>query len=608
MTPAPERAGAVTSWRTLWRLRPFIAPHASSVWLALLLLIGSAGLDLLKPWPLKFIFDGVLGRRALDGTTIDLLVPILALVVAIAACAGLFNYLEVLVLNRAGRTIIFELRAALFDHLQRLSLRFHMRRSSGDLMTRFTADIKAFGDIFTEDLSELIVNVLFLAGMFAALFWLEWELALVVAAATPLLALVTFHYVFRIKAFSKAERKREGNLASVLHEALATISLTRVFNREEDAKRRFEAESAASLESGLAATLAEERSSWIIDIVAALLTAAVIGLGVRQVLEGRMSPGSLIVFVSYVNNLNKPLRAVMKHANRFARASARLDRVTELLAVEDEIADLPGAVAAPRFAGRIELRGVTFEYEPGRHVLDGIDLVIPERRVVALVGPTGAGKSTLVSLIPRLYEPTNGAVLIDSHDIRTYTLRSLRAQISVVLQESVLLRASIAENIAYGRPSATREEIVAAAMAANAHEFVSRLPDGYETVVGERGETLSGGQRQRIAIARAVIREAPILILDEPLTGLDGASAADVLDALERLMRGKTVILITHQLGVARNADWMLLLADGRIVREGLPGDVLREAALAGGAAGTQATRELRAHAGVGPGSIAPKS
>ena len=607
MTPAPERAGAVTSWRTLWRLRPFIAPHAASVWVALLLLLGSAGLDLLKPWPLKFIFDGILGRQALDGTTLNLLVPILALVVAIAAFAGLFNYLEVVFLNRAGRTIIFELRAALFDHLQRLSLRFHTRRSSGDLMTRFTADIKAFGDIFTEDLSELIVNVLFLVGMFAALFWLDWELALVVAAATPLLALVTFHYVARIKAFSKAERKREGNLASVLHEALATISLTRVFNREEDAKRRFEAESAASLESGFAATLAEERSSWIIDVLAALLTAAIIGLGVRQVLEGRMSPGSLIVFVSYVNNLNKPLRAVMKHANRFARASARLDRVTELLAVDDEIADLPGAVAAPRFAGRIELRGVTFEYEPGRHVLDRIDLVIPEQRVVALVGPTGAGKSTLVSLMPRLYEPTHGAVLIDGHDIRTYTLRSLRAQVSVVLQESVLLRASIAENIAYGRPSATRDEIIAAAIAANAHEFVSRLPEGYETVVGERGETLSGGQRQRIAIARAVIRDAPILILDEPLTGLDSASAADVLDALERLMRGKTVILITHQLSIARDADWMVLLADGRIVREGLPADVLREGALAGGAGGTFAMRERRAHAAVESGSVAPK-
>jgi len=607
MTPAPERAGAVTSWRTLWRLRPFIAPHASSIWVALLLLIGSAGLDLLKPWPLKFIFDGVLGRRALDGTTIDLLVPILALVVAIAAFAGLFNYLEVLVLNRAGRTIIFELRAALFDHLQRLSLRFHTRRSSGDLMTRFTADIKAFGDIFTEDLSELIVNVLFLAGMFAALFWLEWELALVVAAATPLLALVTFHYVFRIKAFSKAERKREGNLASVLHEALATISLTRVFNREEDAKRRFEAESAASLESGLAATLAEERSSWIIDVLAALLTAAVIGLGVRQVLEGRMSPGSLIVFVSYVNNLNKPLRAVMKHANRFARASARLDRVTELLAVDDEIADLPGAVAAPRFAGRIELRGVTFEYEPGRHVLNGIDLVIPERRVVALVGPTGAGKSTLVSLIPRLYEPTRGAVLVDGRDVRAYTLRSLRAQVSVVLQESVLLRASIAENIAYGRPSATREQVVAAATAANAHEFIRRLPEGYDTVLGERGETLSGGQRQRIAIARAVIRDAPIIILDEPLSGLDGASAAVVLEALERLMRGKTVIFITHQLSLARNAEWVVLMADGLVVGDGPPVDVLRDGT-ADGSPDTDMQRRAPGRTGVGQAaSVAPE-
>jgi len=306
-----------------------------------------------------------------------------------------------------------------------------------------------------------------------------------------------------------------------------------------------------------------------------LVTALVLGFGAYRVMEGNMTPGTLIVFVHYVNSLYRPLRSAIKHANKITKASTRAERVVELLSLEEGVTDHPGARPAPRFRGAVEFRNVTFAYEPDRPVLREINLSVPAGQVVALVGATGSGKSTLVSLIPRLYDPREGAVLIDGHDIREYTLRSLRAQVSMVLQESVLQRASIADNIAYGRPSATPEDIVAAARAANAHDFITALPEGYATEVGERGVTLSGGQRQRIAIARAIIRNAPIVILDEPLTGLDAAAAASVLGALERLMRGKTVIIITHHLSIVQRVDRLVVLEDGRIAQQGTHGELI---------------------------------
>jgi ABC-type multidrug transport system fused ATPase/permease subunit len=373
----------------------------------------------------------------------------------------------------------------------------------------------------------------------------------------------------QIKRLSRAERRSEGALASTLHETLAAIRLVRVFNREDEARDRFREQSAESLDSGVAATMAGARFSWLVDVIRALILATILGFGVQRVLAGAMLPGELWVFFSYVRGFYRPMRTAMKQTGRITTATARAERVVELLDVKEGVADLPGARPAPRFRGEIEFRNVSFTYEAGKPVLDGIDLALPQGKVTAIVGPTGVGKTTLVSLIPRLYDPTEGAVLIDGEDIRRYTLRSVRAQMSMVLQESVLFRASIAENIAYGRHSASFDEIVAAARAANAHDFIMALPDGYETEIGERGETLSGGQRQRIAIARAMIRDAPILILDEPLVGLDGASAAAVLEALERLAAGRTAILISHQLSTVLRADHVVVLEDGRIAKQG---------------------------------------
>jgi len=497
------------------------------------------------------------------------------LAVAIALFEGLSAYLAAFYLNRAGRTIVFELRTALFDHIQRVSLQYHNRRSAGDLMTRVTSDVKSLRDAITESVAEILRSVLFLVGMGAVLAWLDWPLTLVLLAATPILVFALWAYTSRIQERSRAERKREGALASVVHETLGTVRMTRVFNQEEQARNRFREESAASLESGLAATMTGERFSWMVNVLGGIVTASVLGFGVVRVMSGAITTGSLVVFVSYIRDFYKSLKRTVKQTNRITQTGAQMERVVELLQIKEGIVDRPGARPAPRFEARIELRNVSFEYEPGRPVLKGIDLTIPAGKVTAIVGPTGSGKSTLVSLIPRLYDPTAGNVLIDGQDIQSWTLRSLRSEISVVLQESVLLQASIAENIAYGRPAARRDQIEAAAQAANAHGFIMELPDGYDTEVGERGETLSGGQRQRIAIARAIVRNAPIVILDEPLTGLDANAAAVVAEALDRLMERKTVIIITHQLSVVQRADQIVVLADGRIIQQGRHRDLL---------------------------------
>ena len=516
------------------------------------------------------------------------------MVVAIAVFEGLLGYLAAYYLNRAGRTVVFDLRTALFDHIQRLSLQYHDRRSAGDLMTRVTSDVKAMRDAMTESIAEILESSMFLIGMGAVLLWLDWQLAMVLIAAAPVLFVALSVYSSRIQERSRAERKREGALASVVHETLGTIRMSRVFNQEEEARRRFHAESAASLESGLAATMTGERFSWMMDVLGGIVTATTLGFGVRRVMSGAITPGSLIVFVTYVRNLYKSLRTTIRHTTRITKAGAQVERVVELLEVKEGtthtfqggvryslgtskegVTDRPGARPAPRFRGQVEFRNVSFEYEPGRPVLKGIDLTIPAGKVTAIVGPTGGGKSTLVSLISRLYDPTEGSILIGGHDIREYTLRSLRSQISVVLQESVLLQASIAENIAYGRPAAHLEEIEAAAQAANADEFIRELPEVYDTVLGERGATLSGGQRQRIAIARAIVRDAPIVILDEPLTGLDAAAAAAVMEALEHLMTGRTVVIITHQLAVVQRADQIVVLADAQIREQGTHQDLM---------------------------------
>ena len=566
---APDEEAHPPSLYVLRRLSQFALPHWRPIAITFVIVMFQAGLGLLGPWPMKIILDSILTEESLEGTTLYLLIGVTGVIVFAAVFDGFIAYMRARYINLAGRTIVFDLRVALFDHIQRVSLQYHSRRRSGDLMTRITSDVKAMRQVFTGSVVSVLYAVLFIFGMGVLLLWLDWQLALLSMVAAPLMYVLLIRYTSQIRTLSQEERLREGAAASVLHEALGAVRLTRLFNQEDQVREKFEEESYASLESGYEATLAGARFGWAVEVLKAGVTALILGFGVMRVMSGDMTPGGLIVFYTYSRGFYRPLRSTMKQYTKITRVLARAERVVEVLDEKEGVADLPDARPAPPFKGKVQFRGVSFAYEEDNSVLKDVALVIPAGKVTAVVGPTGVGKSTLASLVPRLYDPTSGSVHIDGVDIREYTLRTLRAQIGMVLQESVLFRASVSENISYGKPGATQHEIVAAAKAANAHDFVTSLPDGYDSELGERGETLSGGQRQRISIARAIIRDAPILILDEPLAGLDVESAATVLEALDRLMAGKTVILITHQLSTVERADHVIVLEEGQVVQQG---------------------------------------
>jgi subfamily B ATP-binding cassette protein MsbA len=364
-------------------------------------------------------------------------------------------------------------------------------------------------------------------------------------------------------------RKREGGVVSLMEEALASIRVVKAFAREDYEQQRLEEKSLETVDAALKARNLKAKLTPLVEILVAVGTSIVIWYGGKMALAGTLSPGSLIVFISYLGKMYKPMQELSKITDTYSKASVGYERIMEVLNEENEVKDLPRARKAPRFKGEIEYRNVTFAYENERPILKDISLKIPAGQVAAIVGPTGAGKSTILGLLPRFYDPSNGAVLIDGQDVRSFKQKSLRDQISFVLQETTLFHGAIWENIAYGKPSASRAEILRAAALANVHEFVEPLPEGYDTIVGERGMTLSGGQRQRIAIARAIIRDTPILLLDEPSSGLDAASEKLVFGALERLMAHRTAIVVAHRLSTVRNADVIFVVRDGEIVESG---------------------------------------
>jgi ATP-binding cassette subfamily B protein len=551
-----------------------------SLLLAALCTLGVSAAGLLKPWPLKIILDHVIGNAPLppflgflqdflaEGK-VTVLVAASASIVVIALCEALFSYLQIFISSSVGYRVLYALRRELFSHLQRLSLSFHTRARSGDLLSRIVGDTNDLKNIFSDDILQLCSHMLMVVGMFVILFILDWRISLIAASILPFLGYSLFHLFARTRASSKAQKKHEGLVASRMSEVLTSISLVQAYARERHEEEQFDAVTARTLrESVRVARLkaAAKRSSEIITEVG---TAAAVLFGALQVLAGAMTVGELVVVVAYLGNMYKPMKGLAKLSSDFSKAMGSADRLAEVLDIEPEIQDRPDAIEAPRLKGEIVFRGVSFDYGDGRKVLRDVSFTVPPGQRLILVGASGAGKSTIVSLILRLYEFQEGSILIDGIDIRHFRRESLRRQIGLVLQESILFGATVRENIAYGRPDASLEEIVAAAQAANAHEFICELEDGYDAVIGERGATLSGGQQQRIAIARALIRNAPILILDEPMTGLDVESEAKVREALARLMAGKTSVMITHDLQAVTDADQVLVLENGSIIERG---------------------------------------
>lgn len=557
----------------------------------MLAVLGETATDLLDPWPLKLVFDHVLGSKAMPHWLGNLVAPLghdkvailefaALAVIAIAAVGALSTYFEKYLTTSVGQWVMHDLRRTLYHHIQRLSLTYHDQKKTGDLISTVTSDIDSIQDFISSVLLGLIVNTLTLVGMLSVMFYLNWRFTLIALSVAPVLFIVVYSFTHRIKQASRAVRKKEGEVVSVVEEVLSSIRVVKAFSREDYEQERFERQSLESVETALHARSLKAKLAPIVEILVALGTSLVLWYGVHLVLAGQMTSGSLLVFIMYLGKMYKPMRELSKMTDTLSKTLVGYERIQEVLVTERDVRDMRGARPAPGFKGAIAFSHVEFSYANGDRILHDVDFRIEPGQIAAFVGPTGAGKTTIASLVARFYDPVRGQVLIDGKDIRRYRLKSLRGQISFVLQETLLFRAPIWQNIAYGRPEASRQEIIEAAKLACADEFIARMPEGYDTMVGERGVTLSGGQRQRIAIARAIIRRAPILILDEPSSGLDAASEELVFEALGRLMEGKTAIVIAHRLATIRRADVIFVLDRGKIVERGRHEELLSRGGL----------------------------
>jgi len=559
------------------KLMPLLRPQAMLLAVAFAAMLVEAGTDLLEPWPLKVIFDYVLGTKSpphwlhafLSGDRTAILDFAAASVIAIAVLSAASAYTQKYLSTTVAKRIGYELRHILYHHVQRLSLSFYEQRQTGDMVVRLTSDIDAAEDFFSSAILGILLDLLTLVGMLGVMFYLDWRFSVIALSVAPLLFVVVYRYTRRIKTATRAVKRQESELASVVQESIASARVVKAFAREEFEEGRLDHESQESVDLGLRARSIKAMLPPVVDILVAVGTCLVLWYGVRLVLADRLTSGALLVFVLYLGKMYKPMKDLSKMTDTLSKAAIAFERIGEILSVERQVKTLPGATPAPAFAGEIEFDHVQFGYAPEQTVLADVSLHVAAGQRAALVGPTGSGKSTLIGLIPRLYDARGGAIRIDGRDVRSYTLETLRRQVSFVLQDPVLFRASVAQNIAYGKPGASLDEIRLAARLANADEFIRRMPDGYDTVIGERGDTLSGGQRQRIAIARAIVRDAPILLLDEPSAALDPESEAQIFEGLSHLLEGRTSITIAHRLATVRNADIIFVLDGGVIVERG---------------------------------------
>src|SRR4051794_13444461 len=534
--------------------------------------------DLAQPWPLKFLIDNVLTGHSIPFTfsasEVRTLVLIAAAVVGIALLDALATYTGDLWLKRSGESIAHELRLQMYDHLQRLSLAYHDRRQKGDLVTRLTGDANSVGTLFSENLGTMAQAVLTLVGMIVVSVLIDPLIGFAMVAVAPVLGFVSVHYRRQVRVAARRQRKREGEIASLAAETLSAMRVVKAFGGERYEAERVGERSEERRVQGVRAANLEARFSGLVDVLGSVAVALVLVLVAFRTASGAISVGDLVVIAQYARRMYRPLSDLAKQSTRVSRAMARTERVAEVLSADEVLEDRAGAYAGGRANGDVELRDVTFEYESDRPVLEGISLRFPAGARVAVVGPSGAGKSTVGALIARFYDPTTGQVLIDERDARDCSLAWLREQVGILLQDTVLFAGTVAENIAYGREAA-REEILRAARAADAEDFISALPGGFDGRLGPQGIGLSGGQRQRIGIARVLLRDPPILVLDEPTTGLDAASEAQVMDGLMALMHGRTTILITHSMALARNADHVIVIERGRIAQEGTPQELI---------------------------------
>ncbi len=569
-----------------------LRPHWKELGVAALAVIGVSAADLLQPWPLKIVLDYVLTERRMPpwlesftnlvfgGDRLAILSFAVVSVLIITVIDSIGSYIQSYWMTSVGEWVGHDIRSRVYHHIERLSLRYYDQKQTGDLITRMTSDIDAIQTLISSALMDTVIDLLTLSGMLGVMLYLNWRFSVIALCITPLLFIVAFKYKRRIKQVSRSARRKQTEMVSTIQEVFSSIRVVKAFAREEFEQRRFEKESREQVETALQARAIKARLSPIVDIIMAGGTCFVLWYGARLVLSGGLTAGALVVFMLYLRKLYSPLKDLAKMTNTFSRASVGLEAIQEVMREEEQVSDRADAIEARNLKGKIEFDHVDFGYSPERLALKDINLTIAPGQIAAFVGPTGAGKTTIINLIPRFYDVQSGHVRIDGEDAGSFRLESLRQNISFVLQETILFHAPVWQNIAYGKLEATRDEIVRAARLANAHEFIMNMPQGYDSMIGERGVTLSGGQRQLIAIARAIIRDAPILIMDEPTTGLDAASEKLVLAALNNLMAGRTCIINAHRLATIRRADIIFVLRDGTIVERGTHEELLARGGL----------------------------
>ncbi|NJK37262.1 MAG: ABC transporter ATP-binding protein [Oscillatoriales cyanobacterium RM1_1_9] len=558
---------------------PQILKQKSLIFLSFLAILAETGFRLLEPWPLKFVFDEILFQELqvenLEVPMLDQLTPLQLLsawalsIVVIAGLRGTMAYFSTAGMAVAATRVMAEVRANLYTHLQSLSLSFHYKAKTGDLITRVTYDVERLREVTVVAALPLLTNLLTMIGMMGVMFYMNLELALMALMIFPLFLMTTTTMSRQIHQVSKQQRQREGAMAATAAEAIGAIKVVQALSLQSILETSFAKENRKSLDESARTQKLRAGQERTVEVLVSIATALVLWHGVQLILQGVLTPGDLLVFLTYLKVAFKPMRQMAKYVGQIAKAIASGERIVDLLETIPEVRNAEMAYPAPRFSGLVTFDRVSFGYEPGQNILKHISFTATPGQKIALVGASGGGKSTMTSLLLRLYDPQTGQIFIDGKDIREYTLESLRGQISIVLQDSILFATTIRDNIAYGCPQATDVAIQQAAHLANAHDFILELPQGYDTVVGERGATLSGGQRQRIAIARAAIRQAPIVILDEPTVGLDNRSEKVVTEALNRLTAHSTTFLITHDLHAARNADQILYMQDGQILERG---------------------------------------
>jgi ABC-type multidrug transport system fused ATPase/permease subunit len=570
-------------------IRTLVRPYRGTLLVILLVMIAQTAMSVAEPWPLKIVLDNVIGSHKLPHWLDHLLSPVLGsgtkmqiafaaaiAAIVIASLGALASYVAHYYTTSVGQWVANDLRMRTYHHLQQLSLSYYDSHQTGALLSTITADVQTIQNFASSSTLDIAIDALTIVGMLFIMFWLNWDFTLIAVAVTPFMLFFVARFKKAVKKATHEVRRQQSNVVAVVEQGLQSMRVVKAFGRQNLAQAELAAVSKATVDAALKARRVKALLSPIVTVTVSFCVAVVLWRGSALILAGAMTAGALTVFLSYLTKFFKPVQDLATMTNSIAQTAVGVDRIRAILDADTVIPERPDAQEPESLTGEIAFDNVSFAYSPDAPVLKGVSFRIKPGEMVGVVGPTGGGKSTIVSLIPRFYDPTAGKIEIDGVDIRDYKLQALRDHIGYVLQETVLFQGTVRDNIAYGRAGATEEEIMNAAKLADVDEFVARMPQGYDTIVGERGETLSGGQRQRIGIARAIIRNNPILILDEPTAALDTESESMVMKALDRLMTGRTVITIAHRLSTIRNSSKILVLKEGVVAEQGTHDELMK--------------------------------